>query len=192
MELAARYNRPIIAFVDTPGAACTPDAEERGISEAIARNQLVMSQLPVPIIAVIQEKARPAAPSRSHWRPRCDAGTLVLFGYRAEACASILYRDPTKATEAAESLKLTAQDAKRLGVIEEIIPNLWAARIAIWVDVPHTRRVLDRRCENCRLVAATIWSTALSTFPLFGRCRRFKPNVGQTANKNTQNEEAAP
>ncbi len=124
MELAARYNRPIISFVDTPGAACTPAAEERGISEAIARNQWVMSQLPVPIVVVITGEG-------------CSGGAIALaLGDRVlmlehsyysvispEGCASILYRDPAKAPESAEALKITAQDAHRLGVIEEIVPE---------------------------------------------------------------------
>ena len=124
MELAARYNRPIISFVDTPGAACTPAAEERGISEAIARNQWVMSQLPVPIVVVITGEG-------------CSGGAIALaLGDRVlmlehsyysvispEGCASILYRDPAKAPESAEALKITAQDAQRLGVIEEIVPE---------------------------------------------------------------------
>jgi acetyl-CoA carboxylase carboxyl transferase subunit alpha len=124
MELAARYNRPIISFVDTPGAACTPEAEERGISEAIARNQWVMSQLPVPIVVVITGEG-------------CSGGAIALaLGDRVlmlehsyysvispEGCASILYRDPAKAPESAEALKITAQDAHRLGVVEEIVPE---------------------------------------------------------------------
>ena len=124
MELAARYNRPIISFVDTPGAACTPAAEERGISEAIARNQWVMSQLPVPIVVVITGEG-------------CSGGAIALaLGDRVlmlehsyysvispEGCASILYRDPAKAPESAEALKITAQDAHRLGIIEEIVPE---------------------------------------------------------------------
>ena len=124
MELAARYNRPIVSFVDTPGAACTPAAEERGISEAIARNQWVMSQLSVPIVVVITGEG-------------CSGGAIALaLGDRVlmlehsyysvispEGCASILYRDPAKAPESAEALKITAQDAHRLGIIEEIVPE---------------------------------------------------------------------
>ena len=124
MELAARYGRPIISFVDTPGAACSPAAEERGISEAIARNQLVMSQLRVPIVVVIAGEG-------------CSGGAIALaLGDRVlmlehsyysvispEGCASILYRDPAKAPESAQALKITADDALRLGVIEEIVPE---------------------------------------------------------------------
>lgn len=122
MELAARHHRPIISLVDTGGAACSPDAEERGISEAIARSQWVMSQLPVPIIVVITGEG-------------CSGGAIATaLGDRVlmlehsyysvispEGCASILYRDPAKASESAEALKITASDALRLGIIEEVI-----------------------------------------------------------------------
>lgn len=124
MELAARYNRPILSFIDTPGAACTPEAEERGISEAIARSQLVMSRLGVPIVVVITGEG-------------CSGGAIATaLGDRVlmlehayysvispEGCASILYRDPAKAADSAAALKITADDALRLGVIEEIVPE---------------------------------------------------------------------
>lgn len=122
MDLAARFGRPVIAFVDTPGAFCAPAAEERGISEAIARNQLIMSQLPVPVVVVITGEG-------------CSGGAIALaVGNRVlmlehayysviapESCASILHRDPAKAVQSAEQLNITSADAKRLGVIEEIV-----------------------------------------------------------------------
>jgi len=124
MELAARFGRPILSFVDTPGAACSPDAEERGISEAIAASQMLMSRLPAPIVVVITGEG-------------CSGGAIATaLGDRVlmlehsyysvispEGCASILYRDPAKAPEAAVSLKITAEDALGLGVVEEIVPE---------------------------------------------------------------------
>ncbi len=124
MNLAARFNRPILSFIDTTGAACSPAAEERGISEAIARTQLIMSQLPVPIIAVITGEG-------------CSGGAIATaVGDRVlmlehsyysviapESCASILYRDPAKASDSAQTLKITAEDALRLDVVEEIVPE---------------------------------------------------------------------
>jgi acetyl-CoA carboxylase carboxyl transferase subunit alpha len=124
MELAARYGRPIVTFVDTPGAYCAPEAEERGISEAIARNQLLMSQLPVPIVCVITGEGA------SGGAIALAVGNRVMMLEHAyysviapESCASILYRDPSKASESAEALNITAQDAHRLGIIEEILPE---------------------------------------------------------------------
>jgi acetyl-CoA carboxylase carboxyl transferase subunit alpha len=124
MELAARHGRPIISLVDTPGAACSPEAEERGISEAIAASQMLMARLPVPIIVVIIGEG-------------CSGGAIATaLGDRVlmlehayysvispEACASILFRDPAKAPITSEQLRITADDALRLGVIEEIIPE---------------------------------------------------------------------
>ena len=126
MQLGARFGRPIISFIDTPGAACTPEAEERGISEAIAHSQWLMSQLPVPIVVIIIGEG-------------CSGGAIATaLGDRVlmlehsyysvispEGCASILYRDPSEENRirATNDLKITAQDALRLGVIEEIIPE---------------------------------------------------------------------
>lgn len=124
MQMAARFGRPIISLVDTPGAACSPAAEERGISEAIAASQMLMSQLQVPIIVVIIGEG-------------CSGGAIATaLGDRVlmlehayysvispEACASILFRDPAKAPVTSDQLKITAEDALRLGVIEEIIPE---------------------------------------------------------------------
>ncbi len=124
MELASRYNRPILSFIDTPGAACSPAAEERGISEAIAHSQWLMSQLPVPIIVVITGEG-------------CSGGAIATaLGDRVlmlensyysviapESCSSILYRDNSKAPELSADLRITSDDAKRLGIIEEILPE---------------------------------------------------------------------
>jgi len=124
MQLAARYGRPIISFVDTPGAACSPDAEERGISEAIAKSQLIMSQLPVPIVvAIVGEGCSGGAIATALG----DRVLMLAYAYYSvispEGCASILYRDPSKAPESSEALKITAEDALRFGVIEEIVPE---------------------------------------------------------------------
>lgn len=124
MEMAARFGRPIISLVDTPGAACSPAAEERGISEAIAASQMLMSRLGVPIIVVIIGEG-------------CSGGAIATaLGDRVlmlehayysvispEACASILFRDPGKASLTSDQLKITSEDALRLGVIEEIVPE---------------------------------------------------------------------
>jgi len=124
MEMAARFGRPILSLVDTPGAACSPEAEERGISEAIAQSQLLMSQLKVPIlVAIIGEGCSGGAIATA-------LGNRVLMLEHAyysvispEGCASILFRDPAKAPQASEQLKLTAQDALHFGIIEEIVPE---------------------------------------------------------------------
>lgn len=124
MQMAEKFNKPIITFVDTPGAYPGVGAEERGQSEAIARNLLVMSQLKVPIISVvIGEGGSGGALAIS------VADRLLMLQYAVysvispEGCAAILWNDEAKGEEAAEALKMTATDLMQLGVIDEIIPE---------------------------------------------------------------------
>jgi len=124
MRLAEKFNKPIITFVDTPGAYPGIQAEERGQSEAIARNLLVMSQLSVPIISVvIGEGGSGGALAISV----ADEILMLQFSIYSvispEGCAAILWNDAGKMAEAAETLKLTAKDLKALKVIETIIPE---------------------------------------------------------------------
>jgi len=124
MKLAEKFGRPVICFVDTPAADCSVGAEERGISEAIARNMREMALLEVPVIvAVIGEGGSGGAVG-------IGVGDRVLMLENAiysvippEGCAAILWRDPSQGEKAAEALKLTAQDALGFGVVEEIVPE---------------------------------------------------------------------
>ena len=124
MQLAARFNRPIISLIDTPGAACTPQAEERGISEAIAHSQWLMSQLPVPIIVVIIGEGCSGGAIATGLGDRV---LMLEYSYYSvispEGCASILYRDSSEENRirATQELKITAPDALRLGIVEEVI-----------------------------------------------------------------------
>jgi acetyl-CoA carboxylase carboxyl transferase subunit alpha len=126
MQLAARFGRPIISLIDTPGAACTPQAEERGISEAIAHSQWLMSQLPVPIIVVIIGEGCSGGAIATALGDRV---LMLEYSYYSvispEGCASILYRDAPEENRArvTQDLKITAQDALQLGVVEEVIPE---------------------------------------------------------------------
>jgi len=124
MQLGDKFGLPIISLVDTPGAYPGIGAEERGQSEAIARNLKEMSLLEVPIIVVI------IGEGGSGGALAIAVGNKVLMMENSiysvispEGCASILWRDATKAPQAAEALKLTAQDLLELGVIDEIIPE---------------------------------------------------------------------
>lgn len=124
MSLAARFGRPILSFIDTTGAACSPAAEERGISEAIARTQLMMSQFPVPIIVVITGEGCSGGAIATALGDRVLMLEHAYYSVIApESCASILHRDPTRASESAQTLKITANDALRLHVVEEILPE---------------------------------------------------------------------
>jgi len=124
MQLASRFGKPIIVFVDTPGAFPGIGAEERGQAEAIARNLREMTRLRVPIIInVVGEGASGGALG-------IGIGDKVFMLENAwysvispEGCAAILWRDSAKAPEAAEALKLSAPDLLELKVIDKIIPE---------------------------------------------------------------------
>mgnify|MGYP000375782325 CR=1 FL=1 len=122
MMLARKYRLPIVSFVDTPGAYPGVDAEARGQAEAIARNLMVMSTLDVPIVVIVTGEGG------SGGALGIAVGDAVLMLSNAiysvispEGCASILWRDGSKAPEAAEALKLTAPSLLKLGLIDEII-----------------------------------------------------------------------
>nr|CAI78455.1 Acetyl-CoA carboxylase, alpha subunit [uncultured Latescibacterota bacterium] len=124
MRLAAKFGRPIISFVDTPGAWPGIGAEERGQGEAIATNLLEMSRLPVPIVVVV------IGEGGSGGALAIGVGDRVLMleysvysVISPEGCASILFRDAARASEAAEAMKITARDLQELGVIDEIVPE---------------------------------------------------------------------
>lgn len=124
MQLAEKFNKPIITFIDTPGAYPGVGAEERGQSEAIARNLMVMSQLNVPIISVvIGEGGSGGALAVS------VADRIIMLEYSIysvispEGCAAILWNDAAKTADAAEALKMTARDLNQLGIVETVIPE---------------------------------------------------------------------
>jgi acetyl-CoA carboxylase carboxyl transferase subunit alpha len=122
MQLGARYKKPIISFIDTPGAYPGIGAEERGQAEAIARNLFEMSRYPVPIIImIIGEGASGGALG-------IGVGDRVLMMENSwysvispEGCAAILWRDAANAPQAAEAMKLTAKDLLELKVIDKIV-----------------------------------------------------------------------
>ena len=124
MELAERFGRPILSFVDTAGAYPGIDAEERGQGEAIAANLKAMAALSVPVVVVVTGEGG------SGGALALGIGDRILMLEHStysvispEGCAAILWKDAGKKKEAAEALKLTAADLKGLGVIDEIIPE---------------------------------------------------------------------
>ncbi len=122
MKMAEKFNMPIITFIDTPGAYPGIGAEERGQSEAIAKNLFEMSTLSTPIISVVIGEGGSGGALAIG-----VADTMMLFEYSIysvispEGCASILYKDAAKADLAAESLKLTSEHLKKEGLIDVII-----------------------------------------------------------------------
>jgi acetyl-CoA carboxylase carboxyl transferase subunit alpha len=124
MQIAGKFGRPIVTFLDTPGAYPGIDAEERGQAEAIARNLREMARLPVPVLVVcIGEGGSGGALA-------LGVGNIVLMLENAvysvispESCAAIIYRDSGKAEQAAAALRLTAQDLLSFGLIDDVVPE---------------------------------------------------------------------
>jgi len=121
-EMADRYNRPVITFVDTPGAYPGIGAEERGQAEAIAKSLMVMSGLKVPMITVIAGEGGSGGALAIAMGNRIGMLEHSIYAVISpEGCASILWKDASFAGKAAEALKLTSKDLKELNVIDEII-----------------------------------------------------------------------
>jgi acetyl-CoA carboxylase carboxyl transferase subunit alpha len=122
MELAARFNVPIVCFIDTPGAYPGIGAEERGQAEAIAHNLQEMFKLKVPVIViVIGEGGSGGALGIGIGDRICVLENSYYSVISPEGCAAILWKDRKKAPEAATVLKLTGEELLKLGVIDEII-----------------------------------------------------------------------
>ncbi len=122
MKQAEKFGRPVICFVDTPGAFCGLEAEERGQGEAIARNLFELSGLKVPVLSVVIGEggsggALAMAVADEVWMLENSIYSVLS----PEGFASILWKDSKRASEAAEVMKLTAQDLERLGIVEQVI-----------------------------------------------------------------------
>lgn len=128
MKQAEKFHRPIVCFVNTPGAFCGMEAEERGMGESIARNLMEMSALKVPVLCILIGEggsggALATAVGNEVWM--LENATYSILS--PEGFASILWKDSARAQEASEIMGITAQDLKRLGVIEQIIPEFGGA-----------------------------------------------------------------
>ena len=124
MEQAEKFGRPIITFIDTPGAYPGKEAEEHGQGEAIARNLMVMSGLHVPIIAVVTGEGSSGGALALGVANRVLMLEHAIYSVLSpEGFASILWKDSSRRAEACEVMKLTAQDLYRFHVIEGIIPE---------------------------------------------------------------------
>jgi acetyl-CoA carboxylase carboxyl transferase subunit alpha len=124
MQLAAKYNRPVLTFIDTPGAYPGIDAEERGQGEAIARNLREMARLPVPVIVTVTGEGGSGGALAIAIGDRVNILENGFYSVISpEGCASIIWRDSTKAETAAIAMKIMANDLKELGIIDEIVPE---------------------------------------------------------------------
>jgi len=123
-ELAARFGKPVLTFIDTPGAYPGIGAEERGQAEAIARNLRLMAGLPTPIIAVVTGEGGSGGALAIGMGNRVLMLEYAVYSVISpEGCAAILWGDAAKASEAAEVMKTTAPDLMRLGVVDGVVPE---------------------------------------------------------------------
>jgi acetyl-CoA carboxylase carboxyl transferase subunit alpha len=124
MKLAEKFQRPVIAFIDTPAAYPGIESEERGISEAIALNLREMSVLDTPIVVVVHGEGGSGGALGIAVGDRILMHEFAIYSViPPEGCAAILWRDATRKVEAAEALRLTARDLLRAGLIDEIVPE---------------------------------------------------------------------
>ena len=124
MKQAEKFHRPVVCFVDTSGAYCGLGAEERGQGQAIAENLVEMAGLQTPIVSILVGEggsggALALAVADQVW----ILENAVYSVISPEGCASILWKDAKKVKDAAECLRLTAQDMEELGVVEKVIPE---------------------------------------------------------------------
>lgn len=168
MQLAAKFGRPILSFVDTQGAYPGIDAEERGQAEAIARNLREMARLPVPIIVTVTGEGGSGGALAIAVGDRVNILENSFYSVISpEGCAAIMWRDSAKAETAASALKITPRDLKGYGIVDEIIPEPEggahvdqeaAARMVdevldrqlVVLSQQSTRELLDARYEKFR------------------------------------------
>jgi len=171
MKQAEKFKRPIITFIDTPGAYPGVGAEERGQGEAIAKNIMEMSKLKVPIICiVIGEGSSGGALAIGVGDKIVMLENAVYSILSPEGFASILYKDASKAKEAAENMKITAEDLKKLEIIEKIIEEpeegvtektlekvctelkKYLKQTILELQKENTEKLLERRYEKFRKI----------------------------------------
>lgn len=130
MKQAEKFGRPVVCFVDTSGAFCGIEAEERGQGEAIARNLMEMSGLHVPILAIaIGEGGSGGALALAVGNEVWCLENAIYSVLSPEGFASILWKDGHRAPEAAEKMKMTSEDLKQLGVVEKVYPETMPALV---------------------------------------------------------------
>jgi len=124
MQMAAKFSRPVLSFIDTPGAYPGIDAEERGQAEAIAYNLREMARLRTPIVVTVTGEGGSGGALAVAVGDRVNMLEHAVYSVISpEGCASILFRDATRAEEAAVAMKITARDLARMDLIDEIVPE---------------------------------------------------------------------
>ena len=156
MELAARFNRPILCFVDTPGAYPGLDAEERGQAEAIAWNLREMARLATPIVVTVTGEGGSGGALAIAVGDRVNMLEHAVYSVISpEGCASILFRDASRAEQAAAAMKITARDLVAMQLVDEVIDEpAGGAHVNHEAQFKSLDRVLWRQLQDLAQVPA--------------------------------------
>ena len=181
MKLAEKFRRPVLTFVDTPGADSNPPSEERGISESIARNLREMAGLRTPTVAVIIGEGGSGGALGIAVADRVLMLEHSIYSVIApEGCASILWRDPSRGADAARAMRVTAKDALEMGLVDEVIPEPLggAHRDPEATGIAIREAVARHLKELTKLSATRLLSARLEKYRGMGRFRETDDGEG--------------
>ena len=189
MQLADKFNIPIISFIDTPGAYPGVGAEERGQAEAIAKSIECCMKLKVPTIAiVIGEGGSGGAIALASSNKVLMLENAIYSVISPEGCATILWRDPKKMLDAAKAMKLSAKDLLELEIIDEIIPEpSGGAHRDKDLILENVRNALNKNLENFKQMSPEeIFDGRKNKFLKIGRSKGFMSNLNELSSLNLQ------
>ena len=189
MQLADKFNIPIISFIDTPGAYPGVGAEERGQAEAIAKSIECCMKLKVPTIAiVIGEGGSGGAIALASSNKVLMLENAIYSVISPEGCATILWRDPKKMLDAAKAMKLSAKDLLELEIIDEIIPEpSGGAHRDKDLIFENVRNALNKNLENFKQMSPEeIFDGRKNKFLKIGRSKGFMSNLNELSSLNLE------
>ena len=189
MQLANKFNIPIISFIDTPGAYPGVGAEERGQAEAIAKSIECCMKLKVPTIAiVIGEGGSGGAIALASSNKVLMLENAIYSVISPEGCATILWRDPKKMLDAAKAMKLSAKDLLELEIIDEIIPEpSGGAHRDKDLILENVRDALNKNLENFKQMSSEeIFDGRKNKFLKIGRSKGFMSNLNELSSLNLE------
>ena len=189
MQLADKFNIPIISFIDTPGAYPGVGAEERGQAEAIAKSIECCMKLKVPTIAiVIGEGGSGGAIALASSNKVLMLENAIYSVISPEGCATILWRDPKKMLDAAKAMKLSAKDLLELEIIDEIIPEpSGGAHRDKDLILQNVRSALKKNLENFKQMSPEeIFDGRKNKFLKIGRSKGFMSNLNELSSLNLE------
>ena len=167
MHQAEKFSRPVVCFIDTSGAFCGIGAEERGQGQAIAENQMEMMTLRTPVLSIlIGEGGSGGALALGVADEVWILENAIYSVISPEGCASILWKDTAKVQDAAQALRLTAQDMKAFGVVERIIPENGADFTAVYENLQ--KAIAAKLASLSALPKETLLQNRYARFRKFG------------------------